>query len=220
MELLSELKIHSRFLELLSKSEIHNVNLNQAWPGIQHGLIINLDTAGSSDNSCPSQWILAASSMSVCWIVLLVLVVAMSVLEVISETLVMEPILTDGTFKQILPESQRTPVIEFITWIVSSTNTCFSYKHGHQMAPHALFAKVDTGLRRLHFHIALDCQIGIISHPCKGGTPAYLIWPTLATLPIQIFQHCHQHTLELFRERKRDNFNFSLIFTSVQLWDN
>ena len=55
MELLSELKIHSRFLELLSKSEIHNVNLNHAWPGIQHGLIINLDTAGSSDNSCPSQ---------------------------------------------------------------------------------------------------------------------------------------------------------------------
>ena len=46
---------------------------------------------------------------------LLVLVVAMSVLEVISETLVMEPILTDGTFKQILPEAQRTPVIEFIT---------------------------------------------------------------------------------------------------------
>ena len=88
------------------------------------------------------------------------------------------------------------------------------------MAPHALFAKVDTGLRRLHFHIALDCQIGIISHPCKGGTPAYLIWLTLATLPIQIFQHCHQHTLKLIRERKRDNFNFSLIFTSVQLWDS
>ena len=37
---------------------------------------------------------------------------------------------------------KRTQGIEFITWIVSSTNICFSYKHGHQMAPLALFSNL------------------------------------------------------------------------------
>ena len=36
-------------------------------------------------------------------------------------------------------------------------------KFGHQMTPLALFAKMGAELRKLHYHIALDCPIGIIS---------------------------------------------------------